>query len=333
MHFGFYGDNLNGKEVQGTIDTQVAPAFQANLPTIHVGPAHCPSRLDVSQGRTEHCTLPVGNIDLPIAVTGEKGSPRYFTTPEGTVVAPRQLETQIEHNVTAYFGGNPHADCGTKELRVMYPGDHLRCRLSGVRADHVDLTISAQKEIKLGRPSGMGPSRFDLLFGPVLEAHRAHREALVSGTAAAWLLRTRVTDSPLAQPASAWMLHDVRCPATLDLTGSRRGTCLAMFPFGSVPYELWIDGKVVGTDPTNAVIQTRKVHDLAVVALRSRLDAVGLNDPVAVDCGPDRTMVLAPKSTLYCRIITNRSTMRMKVTVLDASGRFWMNVEKKKDGS
>jgi hypothetical protein len=321
---GYFNDRVAGADVERVIDEQLAPNVPLLDPGFKVAPAHCPELLDVSQGRTEFCTMRVEGVDLPVTVTGRKEQFGFLVETDAVVVKMHRIASDVADDIDANYGVRPRVDCGGPEVRVEFPNTPVTCSLLGTLAGHVDVESDKLGRISVKAVPKQRPRRFEVY----LAQHKAGLRTVVPGSALGAYLadvyRIRTRRGPRLRD-----YRGVRCPDRADLSGAKRAICRIDSANGAPRYAISLDNAAgIRAIPLDAIVDTHAVRILALTSMRSRLAAAGLHTSLSVDCGADRVVVAQPKSTFGCDVSAPDYKSRLIVTVVNANGLFNMRVLK-----
>ncbi|MDB5043777.1 MAG: hypothetical protein JWN27_4503 [Candidatus Eremiobacteraeota bacterium] len=316
VHTGKIGDDVPGDAVARTINVQITPVVRSVEPALRPGAASCPAHLDISEGKVGHCTLPVGGIAVPIAVTSGKEFATFFVRIDGVLLPMSKVERYLAAHILREYDVRATASCGDPRVRVIAVGSHIRCAIRGKG-------IPGQIEFKVTNAAGnVFIYRFPhmqlrdaTLFGPYLTLHRAGRPTIMPGAVLAALIRRTAIDTE--DPDAARMLRGLRvdCPARADLTGDRHVQCSVSVDAGTMPYEAWIDGTATfQVRAQRTLANTKRISLIAARYYENKLEAAQLPRRVSVDCGPDRVTFIDRDTKLMCRLDAGEGPRQLTIS-------------------
>lgn len=320
---GTVGDDVPGSDVARTIDIKIVPTLQT-LPGVAVGHAACPDRLDISAGKTQYCTLPVGEALVRIAVAKRRANEPYFVKQADTLLDMRDIERRERALLAEDYDLRAGVRCGPPRIRIAVAGATITCALTGralpVHRVAVDV-VDAEGHILMLKPNGLLSAPIAPLM-PYLKTHQAGSSVVMPGDILARSIPKVIhqggipTDDHLPLGAAT-------CPATVDLTGTRRGLCRQRVAGHEVRVAVWIDRTGLRFEPLDYAISAKSVADAAVDVYRKQLAATGTPAMIAVDCGPERIVVADRSHGIPCTVTFGAASRAMTAHLLaDGSLRF-----------
>ena len=274
--------DVQGADVQRTIDAKIVPALRAGLEGAAVARSRCPARMDVSFGRKEYCVIPIDRDEIPVTVLGGAGVP-YQIQLEGAVYDLRRIARIAANDIAAEYGVRAQVDCG-HGWRLLEVGSHLRCMLSGPPVRAADIEIRALSRIIVHSLPGFKSSPLADSARPYLARHRAHRRTIVPGSVVAPYIALQIRNQFGAKAARLSAFQGVRCPDHVDMSGTKRMICRLRYGGEAPRYAARIDdADGILTEPVDAILVPDLVRRVLLTSLQAHLDALGRNGPSAID--------------------------------------------------
>jgi hypothetical protein len=324
FHAGTIGDDVPGDAVRETIDRDIGAPVAAAKPGLGIGKAVCPEHLDLSNGKRGRCTIPIHGAAIPIAVTSGPGFGRFTVASEASAFVMKDVERYLHGEMLREYGVESTVRCDGPAVRVLAPGAEVRCAIAGpgVRERSIAFkVVDTSGRIFVYRLKTMHGAMD--AFAPYLSAHKAGRTTVVPGSLIAALIRRFSLSGAKFAGSDAALVGAASCPPAVDLTDGRIGRCTLSVQKKPLHYQAWIEEpNGITVRPMEAVISTKRVGETAAAGFTAKLRAAGLPDTMAVDCGPDRLMILEPQSTFTCTTHTfpEGVTRTMTATVQDVEG-------------
>ena len=125
-------------------------------------------------------------------------------------------------------------------------------------------------------------------------------------------------------PTKAPTVH-THCPATLDLTGGNRPTCVVMIAGHGVTFAVWIENNTINWEPTEAIIDLTQLQDVEEKMLSQSLEESGNPALTKVDCGSG-IGVFAVHSKFTCDVLIGADKHKLEVDVNDVYGHVQMHL-------
>jgi hypothetical protein len=179
------------------------------------------------------------------------------------------------------------------------------------------VTAGRDGGIDYGLPTQMRATPLDRALLAVSRAHLAGKESVIRGSFVEAFLDQAVAGAK------------ARCPTQVDLTGSKRATCITGVNGYDVRQSVWIDDAGdVHWQPRDAVLAMPHVKVQAEKLLNEMLREDGSSSIALVDCGSG-TRVISVPARFNCELtIDGKPFMRgsdrtvVRVDVHDGSGKF-----------
>lgn len=225
------------------------------------------------------------------------------------------IENSLAHDYRVSVHGI--ADCGTPRERLLLPGSYMTCKIEGtplVRSIRLKVTPNGQififnvpgLKVALGLPDSL------------LTLHKRGGAVIVAGAeVAAYIKKLWAEDAPSSAPKVT-----IACPSRMNLTGTRRGVCMASIQGVRKPQRLgfWIDStESFHVRPIDAVVDRSKVQQMAQADLNRRLIDNGDAADAVVTCEKG-LIVITPPSTFDCQATAGGKRYRLVVNVQDWKG-------------
>lgn len=319
---GVLGDDVNGREVEQSIVTGLVPFIRSLDPSLSIGPAKCPSRIDVSNGKVGYCTLIVNGVPLRIHVLYNGDSPPqgYRANFDGSVYLRRENDDFVEKNLLSMYGLHANAHCNMPVIEVFKPNHTIVCAVSGTRFSTVKIrTLSAQGDLYFYPPVSAKPLFPEL--DTAVRKHRAKQPVMLSGILLQRYVDHWVATEGFAKTSFTPMIGHATCPATANLSGNRYAICTVPFDGENVRYKLSFDDTVgMKVNVLDAVIGRARLEQYAQQLLDQQLQADGDTPDAAVHCGSGNLIVTPAPGKFYCRISANGQSGKLLVNVQDADG-------------
>jgi hypothetical protein len=320
LHAGYFGDAIDGRDVERVIDKRLTPTMRSFSPKLRFEPSTCPDRIDVSRGRVVHCSLMIGATRIPVRVA-YSGPPQDFKVSfEGTVFDMGGVETFVRELLRTSYGVRASVRCGTPRVRLLSAGVDLTCRLLGSRK----LSLFRIKTLANGKlwfetPRGLQEAKW---MRDGLQKHKEGKPTLVDGSAIAAWIDSDITSSSAAMSIQRIPGHPI-CPARLDLTGKRHAHCHLAFRGRTLRYDVSIDDRAgLREGPLDAVIDGGKVQREAERDINERLAEVGLASDAAVAC--TKSVIVVPiHGKFYCDLTIAGQWRRLLVEVGESGAVRW----------
>jgi hypothetical protein len=319
---GYYGDDVHGADVERVVDTQLAQYLTSYDSKLRIGRSECPATLDVSKGRVAYCTLPVDGVGLRVKVVYSGQPPQGFTANlDGDFYKTAQIESTVEKQLSIYYGIDAKAHCPGAAVQTFRPGTRLSCSVTGTPLIKVvHLMTLAQGNIQQSGVPGLKPRA--TLAADAIAKHKRGQPVHLSGRELVEYLNRAYL--PLF-PNRAMLA--VSCPEDVDLTGKKRAVCLLNVRDKDVSQRIgvWIDSGGFHSIPIDALIDKRRVTNIAEQNLNSALADHGLPPDAAIDCGSGYAAVRV-QGELRCSATVSRTAYVLLVTVKDYHGAVQMRL-------
>lgn len=223
----------------------------------------------------------------------------------------KRLEEKLLVNSYALKG---EVHCGDPRFRLLPVGAVLTCSVTGspkVSALHLSVASSG---IFTANPPGLSSPAWML---GALSQHAAGKQTILDGpTVAAWIQLF------LTAPAASDQQRNVqlRCPPSVDVTGTRHSTCIVSIQGHDLRREVFIDPvKGVDTRALDVPVDLATVQHEIQDDLNRRLQRGGLQADGVVRCNTG-FLVVTPPLTFYCDAFGAANPYRVEVKVVDTTG-------------
>lgn len=312
---GYYGDNVNGRSVERTIDSSIIPLLRSNDPKLTIQPSRCPDRIDVSHGKTASCTLVVNDVPLPVRVIYGGPPQQYRVSLPGSFFETRSIERFIEAHLTSY-GVTAIARCPGPAVSVIAPGTTFTCKLDGSAGPKsIQARVGDNGLLTLTNPAGLHSNQLERALTEVSRRHRSGARVVVAGS----LLSSFIDNAISKELATYWgPRRDVgkaRCPSSVNLTGTKRALCFGSVDGHDVRYAVWIDESgSFHYQRLDAIISMALLKEETEKNLNQSLEEHGFSTVVKVDCGTGVVVVPAP-SHFFCKLMLGTKPARLLVEV------------------
>jgi len=312
-----FGDNIDPRSVEHTIDLTIATQLRRYDPTLRFEQSRCPDHIDVSLGKTAACTLPVNDVALPVNVTYGGPPQQYNVNLPGSFYLKSHVEEFIAGKLRAR-DVNATVVCPGASVSVLAPGASVVCSIvaPGLR-ETVSITAGRDGSLGYGLPTQMHTTPLDQALVAVSRAHVAGKPSVISGSFVEAFLDQAIPGAK------------ARCPSQVDLTGSRRATCITAVSGQDVRQSVWIDGAGnVHWLPLDAVLAMPHVKVQAERLLNEMLREDGSPSIAQVDCGSGSRVIAVPANFNCALTIDGKPLMQggdrtvVRVEVPDGSGKF-----------
>ena len=317
--FGKGNDDIPGASVAKTIDIQLGPALSVPL-EMHVGKAVCPTTLDLSGGKIGRCTLAVGDARVPVSVRSGTQFGAYAVSIQRTAIPMKRIERDERSDLFENYGLRAAVDCGTPRIRIAEAGSRFRCKLRGRRlpSNHIDYKILDSAGRVFVYNLAHVKSRDVAFFSRYLSLHKARRPTIVPGSALAADLHRKAHQSAQDDPSMQQRVGPASCPPRVDLSGNLIAHCIVMIAGLKAPYSAWIDSSGNFQILPDAIVgYSKHLSDTAERFYETKLQAAGLPRRVMVDCGPDRFIMITPRTKLACTLTAGAGPRDLTIWVPD----------------
>jgi len=320
LHAGYYGDEVDGRSVERSIDGVIGGYLHIRDPHLLVEPSRCPDRIDVSQGRTASCTLMVDNVPLYVRVV-YAGPPQQFSAKLPDYFFERSSVEQFAETQLLEHGVKKVVRCSGEAVSIMAAGTWFTCRIVGdVSAKPFVMKVGNHGLLTFPSIAGLRPTQVDVTLTSIVNRHRTGAPTLVSGSFLdsyidSFIAETRTT-STIGRPK----LGLARCPISVDLTGKKRGLCTVPLASQNIRFGVWIDE--LGNfqvQPIDAIISMPMIQDLAEKQLNLALAENGFSEVAKIECGRGFVVMPVP-SHFYCNAMIGTRPDKLLVDVKDSRG-------------
>jgi Domain of unknown function (DUF4333) len=300
------------------IDTEFAPVLQRYDRKLAIAAATCPSTPDFSNGKTVYCTLPVDAVPLQVGLTYSDEKKTYEFVPASFFEMDR-LEMLEQASILGDYGVKAQVKCGDPRFRLLAIGTIFTCALSGVpTATTVRFRSDANGQYFAYNPDGMKSPAW---LTTAIDEHKAGKPTILDGATVGTWIQNFLEANMLTSGDSPTPIV-VRCPQSLDVTGSNHVTCIVTVRDKDVRREVFVDPiKGVDTRSLDAVVDLHEVGMTIADQMDQRLKDGGKTPDAVLRCGTG-LLVVAPKGTFRCDGTVNGRPLRIEVTVTDVTGAF-----------
>ena len=314
---GVVGDDVNGADVQGVIDTKLAALLQSYDPHLKISPAQCAAHLDVSEGKTAYCYLPVNGVRLAVRVV-YFGPPQQFKANlDGSFFETAQIESFVQKQLKTSYDIVAVAHCPGPEVKLLKPGAEFSCNLSGAKGvSSMHLKALPNGQLFFYNIPGLHP--LDAPPADALTKHKAGQPVVLTGTEVAAYLQRAYVSIAANYPQDV----SISCPQSVDLTGTKHAICLANLPKYGVSQRIgvWIEEPNGFRErPLDAVLDRGHLQDITQKYYNDKLAKNNLPADATVNCGTGLVAVPAPGS-LTCNMTANGDSYRLIITIEDFKG-------------
>jgi hypothetical protein len=320
FHVGNFGDNVDRRSVEQTIQTTIGGLLRAYDSKLAIGPSHCPDRVDVSDGKTATCTLLVNGARLPVRVLYGGPPQQYRVTLPNSFFEGRGIERLI-HLQLLDQGVNAMARCPVPDVTLIPTGTKFSCALSGkVKAKTIKVKIGDKGFVWIGGIADLQDTQADKVLRAAVAQHAAGRVTVLHGSfVSAYIDRSLAMDHAASQ-AKLPGFGPAVCALSVDLTGTRRGVCTASIQGQQVHFQIWIDSaKNFSYRRTDAILEMAVVEQQVEAMLNQSLRENGFSAVAKIDCGGG-LRVAAVGSHVFCPMIVDNRPAKLDVEVRDAMG-------------
>ncbi len=306
--------------VEATIDQKLPTVYHEAAPGLPLGHAHCPDGLmELGNGNSGHCTFDIGSLSIPIVVTlGGNNDIEY--APQAFLIDMRHVETYLGTELLREYGVNAAAGCSDPRYRIATAGDRFTCAVKGkTYAGRATVKVLANGRFFLYNPPGL-TSPAAALMQPSIAAHEAGKPVVVSGKTLEAALATTMAAYRAAGVRSGLVVGDVRCPATVDLSGSKRAQCLLDVSGKTIRLSFWIEGGGWHVETVDLAMSRAAVERAATAYYDDLERNNGFSVRVSVRCPWPSVLVVTPPAARDCTLLAGKQKRRMSVRFADRAG-------------
>jgi hypothetical protein len=322
FYAGHYGDNVDGRSVERSINSVIGDYLHLTDPHLQVEPSRCPDRIDVSQGRAASCTLVVDNVPLSVRVV-YGGPPQQFSAKLPDYFFERRSVEHFAESQILRHGVKKGVRCSGDAVSIMAPGTWFTCRIVGdISAKPFIMKVGNHGVLTFPPIAGLQPTHVDVTLSGIVRRHRSGALTLVAGSFLASYIDDFIAEAPRSSPSATPKLGLARCPTTVDLTGKKRGQCVVPLASQDIRFGIWIDE--LGNfqvRPIDAIISMPLVQDMAEKQLNVALSENGFSQVAKIECGRGFVVMRVPNH-FYCNATIGDRPDRLLVDVKDSRGSF-----------
>ncbi len=318
---GVLGYEVDGETVAAQIDRTIVPALRAAHPALAFGKTACPGQIDVAYDATGTCTIPAGGTSLPVEVANGPGSVPFVVHRVQALLVLDETEKRLSAQLLETYGIRAAVRCGEPRVRVVAVKTELGCTTALTSRRPVRLAVTVwDRDGDAGFwPLPGVPALATTALGPYLRAHADGRPAVVPGPVLARLVHAQARALLDGDIERLRLLGAASCPARADFTGSRHVVCTVRVGGKPLRRDMWMNNGWIDTSAP-VVVDVAQVRAMAARFFQDDLAATGLTF-AAIDCGPDRIVIVEPGSALPCTVSKAGQSVPLSVTVTDHSGR------------
>ena len=320
LHAGYYGDNVDGRSVERSIDGVIGGYLHLRNSRLIIEPSRCPDRIDVSHGRTASCTLIVDNVPLLVRVV-YAGPPQQFSAKLPDYFFERRSVEQFAETQLLEHGVKKGVRCSGEAVSIMAAGTWFTCRMVGdVSAKPFVMKVGNHGLLTFPFIAGLRPTQVDVTLFGIVNRHRSGAPTLVPGSFLASYIDSFIAEARITSPSGGPKLGLARCPISVDLTGKKRGLCVVPLASQNIRFGIWIDA--LGNfqvQPIDAIISMSMVQDLAEKQLNLALAENGFSEVAKIECGRGFVVMRVP-SHFYCNAMIGTRPDKLLVDVKDSRG-------------
>lgn len=319
LQSGYYGDNVDGRSVERSIDSVIGGYLRLRDPHLLVEPSRCPDRIDVSQGRTASCTLVIDHVPLLVRVI-YGGPPQQFSAKLPDYFFERRTVEQFAETELLKHGVKVRVGCSGAAVSIMEPGTRFTCRMVGdTTAKPITMNVGDHGRLTFPSIAGLRRSQFDKTLFYIMNRHQSGAPTLVAGSFLAEYIDQSISEDRQASPVAGPKFGSVRCPDSVDLTGRKRGICLVSVAGRDLHIGVWISSRTLVSQPLDAVIDMHFVQAQAEASINQALAEHGFSTVVKIDCKPGYFVMPVP-SQFYCKAMLGTEARKLMVDVKDYRG-------------
>jgi hypothetical protein len=330
---GFLGDDVNGADVQRTIDTRLSTILKSESPKLAIAASRCPAHIDVSNGKVAYCTLDIDDVAIPVRVVYRTGGPQsYAVDLGGFIFAIPDLERTTNLLFRVRYGFHVSTHCGSPKVRLYRPGTIFRCPIVGLpNVSTIRFRTVANGQVFTYNPPGL-QSETSRWLSLLLKEYNSGAITMASGAEAAKFIDSDIKIENAVAP-SLHQVGRVRCPPSIELTGRKRGICLVSADGKDLRVSVWIDRKDgFKYRPLDEPIDMQHIAETATQDLNRRLIASGNPGDALVGCGTG-IVIVHPPTKFYCALRAGGGSGRLEVEVYAQGGLRWRGVDMRRDDS
>jgi hypothetical protein len=304
--------------VQQTIDEKLPTEFHEFFPELPLGHSQCPDGLmELDHDKIGRCTLVMGDVSIPVMVKLDAGKKIVYAT-DGSLFDMTRVSKYIQQAVSSDYHVSAIVACGDPRYRVLHVNDRVTCPMSGTG---LPSTISF-KTLEGGHffiftPQGLRSGE-GAITAPLLALHKRGLPVVVQGSVLERLASSSLASMKASAPA-ALHVGDMTCPATVDLSGKKRGVCHFDVSGKTAAATFWIDGNDWRFD-TDFVISKSGMEAAATKHYKALERNNGFSANVAVHCDMADVVVLTPPAQETCRLVINGKPRTLTIHIPDRSG-------------
>ena len=313
--------------VQQKIDETIAPSLLAYDASLKIEPSKCEPIIVQSKGKMGSCDLTVNGVPLEIRVASA-GPPDHFRVDFGgaSFFSMAKVERLIENDLAQEFKIRALASCPGPGFRLLQPDTYLRCSVSGSpQVKYIRIKAIQNGNIFVYNPPNV--KNLNPIPESLLTRHKQKKTSIAKGSDIEAFISGLLPANPMVPERKVV----VSCPASINLTGGKRGICTVPIPglTSTQRIGVWIDDAVgLRMRPIDTVIDRQRVQKLAQDDLNLRLRDNGDTADAVVKCEKGLIVVQWPGS-FDCDASVGGKRYRLVVSVQDFKGTVsWRGIPK-----
>jgi hypothetical protein len=304
--------------VEKLSDAAIISEIHAYDSALTITKTHCPDHLDVSQARKATCSIGVDGALLPVIVSYSYSEQRLNANLAGSFFERRVIEKGLEKELQQ-AGVFTRVHCPMKAVISFPAGTKITCTFQvQTKSRSIFLTTRDNGIIDEALPKDIAKFA-DKGIQAIIKTHRSGNRTITSGIEMANRINNglNVWESTVPTKISAGIAS---CPATLDLTGNNRPTCVIRYGSRKLDYAVWIDSGGLHWQPIEAMIDLQQIQGGA-----QKMLSVSTTAMTTVVCGSG-VVVVAVHSTIRCKVWIGAETHTLVLDVVDVYGHVNMHL-------
>lgn len=306
---------LSGASAEKIVFAQVVAPLRSFDSSLAISAPSCPNTLDLSNGKIGYCTLTVNGETEKVPLAYLKAA-HQFGVPASSVYEMGRLEQTEAVALSAQDGVPATVDCGAPRLRIYLVGTVFSCKVTGDPKNAV-------LQLKAG-PNGQIANLNAEFRAPkwatdAIALHDAGKPTVLAGPNVEAFL-TKLLQMNAAADAKQASAIAVKCPAALDVSGTKHAQCVVTYNGLTLRRDVFIDRATgLRSASVDAYVDLARVQESAQAGFNDYLRREGKSADGTVRCSSG-AKVVTPPAKFNCAADADGQAYRVEVSVPDASG-------------